>query len=192
LERLAAQAREIARRLGRGEIDVRIEAEGVRLDRARWLPFWRVFGHVLRNAIDHGLEAPSDRLAAGKGPMGMIKLRAREHHEQLTIEVEDDGRGIDWARLAERARAMGLDADGPGALTEVLFAYGVSTRGGVSEISGRGVGLAAVRAACENLGGSVSVISVAGQGTVVRFSWPPAATTPLSASARPPVASAMT
>jgi two-component system, chemotaxis family, sensor kinase CheA len=184
-ERLAAQARELARRLGRGEIDVRIEAHGVRLERAQWLPFWRVFGHVLRNAVDHGLEAPADRLAAGKGPAGVITLRAREQVGQLVIEVEDDGRGVDWARVAERARALGLEVDRREDLARALFAAGVSTRSGVTQVSGRGVGLAAVRAACEDLGGQIAVSSVAGQGTTVRFSWTPAAHSPPAACPRP-------
>lgn len=171
LERLAAQARQLARRLGRGDVQVKIEADRVRLERQRWLPFWRVFGHVLRNAVDHGLEMPAERAELGKHPTGTICLRARDQSGELVIEVEDDGRGIAWERVAERARAMGLPAERHEDLVAALFADGLTTASDATEISGRGAGLAAVRKACEALGGGVAVTSQAGKGTTIRFSW---------------------
>jgi two-component system chemotaxis sensor kinase CheA len=178
LERLAAQARQLARRLGRGDVNIEIEADRVRLERQRWLPFWRVFGHVLRNAIDHGLEPPSERVEIGKQPAGKISLRALDRDGQLLIEVEDDGRGIDWERVAARARAMGLPTDRQQDLVDALFTEGVTTAADATEISGRGAGLAAVRVACHQLGGRVAVSSRSGKGTVMRFAWPHHADTP--------------
>jgi sensor histidine kinase regulating citrate/malate metabolism/HPt (histidine-containing phosphotransfer) domain-containing protein len=172
LERAAAQARQIAQRLGHGDIMVDIDASGVRLDRERWLPFWKVFGHVIRNAVDHGLEPAADRLAAGKPLAGRIQLRARKQAGLVVIEVEDDGRGIAWDKVRERARACGLPADGAADLVSALFAEGLTTAETATELSGRGVGLAAVHAVCRQLGGGVSVSSSVGRGTLVRFSWP--------------------
>ena len=172
LERWATQAREIARRLGRGDIQVEIDADRVRLERDRWLPFWKVFGHVLRNAIDHGLEPPSDRVAVGKTPIGTICMRAIEKDGRLVIEVEDDGRGIAWERVADRARALGLPSNRPEDLVDALFADGLSTKETANETSGRGVGLGAVRAVCLQLGGDIAVTSKPGRGTVMRFSLP--------------------
>jgi signal transduction histidine kinase len=179
LERLAAQARQLARRLGRGDVHIKIESDRVRLERQRWLPFWRVFGHVLRNAVDHGLEPPSERVEIGKHPAGTISLRAHELDGRLVIEVEDDGRGIAWEQVADRARAMGLPADRHQDLVEALFTDGVSTAVGPTEISGRGAGLAAVRVACVALGGSVAVTSQPGKGTLLRFTWPLDGQTPV-------------
>jgi chemotaxis protein histidine kinase CheA len=184
LERLAAQARQLARRLGRGDVQIKIEADRVRLERQRWLPFWRVFGHVLRNAVDHGLELPSERAELGKHPTGTISLRARERDNELIIEVEDDGRGIAWDLVAERARAMGLPVGRTEDLVDALFTEGLTTAVDATEISGRGAGLAAVRKACQALGGEVAVISQAGKGTVMRFSWPLDARTPAPVATR--------
>ena len=119
----------------------------------------------VRNAVDHGLEPPADREAAGKPPVGTIRLRAAEADGRVVIEIRDDGRGIDWNRVAQKARLLGLPWDQPEDLVAALFADGLSTKDSVSETSGRGVGLAAVRAACRELGGDVSVTSEPGKGS---------------------------
>ena len=93
------------------------------------------------------------------------------------MRIADDGRGIEWSRIAERARAMGLSSDDPAQLIEALFADGLSTRDEVTEVSGRGVGMGALRAACRARGGDVSIDSVPGRGTTIecRFPLSPAA-----------------
>ena len=172
LVRFGEQARAIALDLGRGDVVVHVEDHGVRLERERWAPFWSAFVHAIRNAVDHGLEAPEARAAAGKSPTCQLWLRAREDAAGLAIEIADDGDGIDWQRLADFARARGIPADTREQLVEALFAEGVSTRDNVTDLSGRGVGMSALRAACRELGGQLTVESVPRRGTTLTFSWP--------------------
>ena len=172
LERIAEQARRIARRLTKGEIDVAIEDHDLRLDPKRWAAFWSAFIHAVRNAADHGLEAPDERTQAGKSERGRLSLRTVARGDDLVIEIEDDGRGIDWAALGEKARRLGVPADTDVEIREALFRDGVSTAQQVSEISGRGVGMGAVRAAARALGGDVIVHSQAGHGTRVEITFP--------------------
>lgn len=168
LEQLASEARGLAQRLGRGEVQVEVDAGSVRYERAAWGPFFSSLVHVVRNAVDHGLERLEDRRTAGKGP-GRVRLSTRLEQGQLRVEVSDDGRGIDVATLLRRARSAGLEGDD---VVAALFADGVSTRDGITDLSGRGVGLAAVRAEVERRGGTISVESRAGGGTLMTFSFP--------------------
>jgi two-component system chemotaxis sensor kinase CheA len=174
---LADKARTAASQLEKGTLDVVVDDGGVRLPRADWAPFWSALVHLIRNAIDHGIETPDERLAAGKLRCGKLRLRAAIEAEWLLIEVADDGRGIDWETIRDKGRQRGLPCDTPDELVEALFADGVSSRSYVTQCSGRGVGMCAVREACLGLGGSLEVTSVAGQGTrfVMRFPRPLAA-----------------
>jgi two-component system chemotaxis sensor kinase CheA len=104
-------------------------------------------------------------------------LRTSLNERHFTIEFADDGRGIDWARVAEKAKARGLAAATHSDLVEALFADGLSTREAVTEHSGRGVGLSAIRAACRKLGGKVEVESQPNKGSLFRFIWPAAVVT---------------
>lgn len=134
--------------------------------------------HVLRNALDHGVETPAERAALGKPATATIHLRAAREGDQIIIEVEDDGRGIDAARLREAAAerrlasAEALAGMEDAAVVDLIFAPGFSTAAEVTGISGRGVGMDAVRTAVEQLGGRVTVKTRSRQGTVVRFSLP--------------------
>lgn len=170
--RISEQARALARRLGKGEIEVAINGGGVRLEPERWAGFFSAFSHVVRNAIDHGLESPDERQALGKSPRGRLELRARKRSGEIILSMADDGRGVQWDRVAERARALGLPADTQADLEDALFADGVSTRTEVSEVSGRGLGMAAVKAACQALGGRIAIWSARGQGTCFEFHVP--------------------
>ena len=172
LERIAEQARRLARRLTKGEIDVAIEDHDLRLDPKRWAAFWSAFIHAVRNAADHGLEAPEERASGGKSDRGRLSLRTLARGNDLVVEIEDDGRGIDWAALGERARGLGFAADSDAEIREALFHDGVSTAAEVTEISGRGVGMGAVRAAARALGGDVIVHSEPGRGTRVEVTFP--------------------
>jgi two-component system chemotaxis sensor kinase CheA len=169
LERFAEQAQSLADRLGKGEVDIEIDDHGVRLDPKKFRPFWTAFSHVVRNAVDHGLEHPSERLTTGKPEHGRIDLVTRCQDGAVVIELRDDGRGIDWDAVRDRA----ANAERPHAtrtdLIDALLSDGITTRAEVSETSGRGVGLAAVREACACLGGKIEVDSERGRGTRFRF-----------------------
>ena len=158
----------LAERLGKGAIDVRVEcAEDLVVQPERWAPFWAAFAHAVRNAVDHGFDPSGDRSAAGD-----LVLRSVERANDLVVEIEDHGRGIDWDRVRASARRFGLPDATRGDLEAALFHDGVTTRDIATEISGRGVGMAALREACVASGGAVSVLSSPGTGTTLRFRWP--------------------
>jgi two-component system chemotaxis sensor kinase CheA len=172
LERFANQARDLGRRLRKGDVRVDVDGGGLRLPREEWAPFWTAFTHAVRNAVDHGLESPADRVAKGKPEQGRIRLSAGRAGREVLIELADDGKGIDWERVAERARAAGLPCQRESDLVAAVFADGLSTRTAVSEVSGRGVGLGALKQACERLGGYVTLQSARDEGTTFRFHMP--------------------
>jgi two-component system chemotaxis sensor kinase CheA len=172
LERFGDQVRSLAERLGKSPMHICIEAAVPRLPRAAFAPFWGALVHALRNAVDHGLETPDEHKAHGKPGLPGIALRSRVLQDELAIEVYDNGRGIPWARIAEKARERGLPADTEEDLVYALFSDGVSTADAVSEVSGRGVGMAALRDACSRLAGRIVIQSEPGQGTVMSFRFP--------------------
>jgi two-component system chemotaxis sensor kinase CheA len=172
LSRAAEHARTIARRLGRTDLVVVTEHDGSRLPDQDLSSLWSSFVHLVRNAVDHGIEPTEERLAKGKAGGGTITLRAFRDPEGLAIEVEDDGRGIDWREVAARARAQGLAAESHADLVEALFAEGLSTRDEATETSGRGIGLSAVRAECVRVGARLTVGAGAAGGTRLRITLP--------------------
>jgi two-component system chemotaxis sensor kinase CheA len=171
LRRVAEYGRALATRLEKTPIEIRVEPNDVRLDGEEWSEFWHALVHVIRNAIDHGLESASERVAAGKPELAVVALRTRVENGRLTVEVEDQGRGIDWARVAEVAKKRGLPGATHEQLVEALFADGLSTRDQATDTSGRGVGLSAVRAACQRTGGEIRISTKLGRGTLFIFEW---------------------
>jgi len=172
LRRLAMHAERIANSLGK-RVVVRVESDDLRLPGEVYGPFWSNLIHVLRNAIDHGLEPAGQRVTAGKGAAGNLTIRATRRGEGFGLAIEDDGRGIDWTALRRRARERGVEVPaGEEPPITALFADGVSTREAADELSGRGVGMAAVRAAVEALGGTIRVESRLGRGTRFAFGFP--------------------
>jgi len=172
LRRVAEQSQRLARRLGRGDIVVDCVDNGLRLDPERWAGFWSAFVHIVRNAIDHGLERPDDREAAGKTREGHLRLSTVIEAGEFVVRIADDGRGIDWEAVRERALSLGLPSETHADLERALTHDGLSTAGGVTEFSGRGVGVGAVMAACANHGGRMQITSEPGQGSTFAFHFP--------------------
>jgi chemotaxis protein histidine kinase CheA len=167
-----ASVREIARGLGK-EVDLVMEGGETELDRRIVDEVGEPLVHLVRNSLDHGIEAPKDRARAGKRERGKLTIRARAAEGAIFVEVEDDGRGIDPERLRAAAAARGLMSrdeaarlSDPQAL-ELIFMPGFSTRESVSELSGRGVGMDSVRVSIGRLGGTVAMHSEPGRGTKV-------------------------
>jgi chemotaxis protein histidine kinase CheA len=126
--------------------------------------------HLVRNAVDHGIEESPERVRRGKSPEGLIRLSVSRQQDRVRLTFEDDGAGIDLERVRSKALAQGLLPSGAqppteAEILELIFLPGFSTREGVSEISGRGVGLDVVRSSVSALGGRVMVRSQAGLGT---------------------------
>ncbi|WP_028068074.1 chemotaxis protein CheA [Solirubrobacter soli] len=131
--------------------------------------------HLIRNALDHGLEGPAEREAAGKEPTGKVTIEARHAGGNVLISVSDNGRGIDPERVARKARERGLIGDEQidmARAAELLFHPGFSTADTTSDISGRGVGMDAVRVAIRELGGEVTLLSELGKGTTAEIRLP--------------------
>lgn len=169
--RFPRMARDLARRLDK-QVRFIVSGEDTELDRAVIEHIGDPLVHLIRNAIDHGLESPEERRAAGKPVEGTVHLAAYHQENHIYIEVSDDGRGIDGEKVKRSALAKGLITDeqatqlkGNEAL-DLLFLPGFSTTGEVTDVSGRGVGLDVVRRNIERVNGSVSVESVVGERTV--------------------------
>lgn len=172
LGRIKRQAKRLAEKLGKGRIQVITRHNGLKTDPQAWTGFWASLVHVVRNAIDHGLETPEERRTAGKSEAGRLTLETSTTDERYIISVTDDGRGIHWEKVKEAAMAHGVAYETRQDLMDALFANGLSTSAEVTEMSGRGVGMAAVMTECERLGGKVEVRSEEGSGTEFRFSFP--------------------
>jgi two-component system chemotaxis sensor kinase CheA len=169
-ERLPRAARDIARKVNK-QVEVQVSGAEIELDRAILEELSDPLLHLLRNAIDHGLEAPHLRLLAGKAATGHVAIQARRERDRVIVEISDDGRGMDPARLRAAAVARGALAEEAAAgLSEreaLMLAClpGVSTAEAVTDVSGRGVGLDAVKRTAEAVGGTLEIDSNPGQGT---------------------------
>ena len=160
LERLSQEAQRISRRLERGELRVDVGGEGTRIaPGSAWL--WSALPHLVRNAIDHGYR-PNPKFPV-RNPV--LHIHAQEGPDFVQIEVSDEGYGVNWERLRELAQERGLPHKTEADLIAVMFADQISTAAQATEISGRGVGLAAVKAAVEEHGGTLNVQSETNKGT---------------------------
>jgi len=174
LELIGRQIEQLARRLGKGEVQICVEPTELRLPPKIWAPFWAVASHLVRNTVDHGLELPARRIALRKPEQATVMLSIVRSERDVVFSIRDDGRGIDWPAIAKRARSLGLPADTPQQLEAALFGLGVSSATEVSETSGRGVGLNAVREVVSSLGGRIEVSSEPGRGTTFTIHLPSA------------------
>jgi two-component system chemotaxis sensor kinase CheA len=171
LARVAEQLHAVAKRLGKSVL-VDVDSNELRLDPLHWSPFWSSFVHVVRNTLDHGIETPEERRLAGKSDSGHVRLCTRAEHNDFIVEIRDDGRGMDWQTIEAKARALGWPCETEADLTDALFRDGFSTSDQVTELSGRGVGMGALRKACQALEGRIEIESVQGQGTSLRCRFP--------------------
>ena len=163
--------RDLSNDLGK-QVMVDFEGGDVELDREMIEMIRDPITHLVRNAIDHGIETPSERLKAGKREIGMLAMAARQSGNQITIVISDDGAGLNAEKIGNKAVASGLlsqtelDAMPEENIAELIFEAGFSTAEEISAISGRGVGMDVVRANIEKIGGTIRVTSNAGEGTM--------------------------
>ncbi len=175
LERAARAARIAARTAGK-EIDLEVAGGEVRVDRSLAEQIGEPLLHLLRNAIDHGIETANERRAAGKPVRGRVRVEVGAEGSRVRVRVADDGRGVDAGRVARVAIAQGLLPEGTTVTEELalrlIFRPGFSTANRISDVSGRGVGLDVVEHALERAGGELRVRTVSGEGTTFELRVP--------------------
>ena len=175
--RFPRMVRDLSHSLGK-EINLIIQGEETELDRTVIDEIGDPLVHLLRNSIDHGIEKPADRTAAGKNPVGEIRLIARHEGNHVLLLVSDDGKGLKAEAIKQKALEKGLvskaelDAMDPSDVMRLIFMSGFSTAETVTDVSGRGVGMDVVRTKIEALGGTLELDSTPGQGTRVRIRLP--------------------
>lgn len=181
VDRLFAAIPRMVRDLGRDlgkRIDLTLEGGDVEMDREMVEMVVDPLTHIVRNSIDHGIETPAQRRAAGKPEVGRLRLEARQSGNQIVIAISDDGAGINSARLVEKAIAAGrMTPDAAARMTEpekldLIFHAGLSTANAVTAISGRGVGMDVVRANVERIGGVIALDNHPGQGLCITLRVP--------------------
>jgi two-component system chemotaxis sensor kinase CheA len=180
MENLPRVAREVAARIGK-RVEVTLAGAELELDRSILDRLYDPLVHLVRNSVDHGLEAPEVRVAAGKPEVGNLRIEATREKDAIRIAVCDDGAGMNLVALRERAVQAGLvhptlaEDLPPEEIVELAFHPGLSTAAQVSDISGRGVGMDAVRSTLESLGGAVWFETRPGAGTTALLRVPIAA-----------------
>nr|4XIV_A Chain A, Chemotaxis protein CheA [Thermotoga maritima MSB8]4XIV_B Chain B, Chemotaxis protein CheA [Thermotoga maritima MSB8] len=175
--RFPRMVRDLAKKMNK-EVNFIMRGEDTELDRTFVEEIGEPLLHLLRNAIDHGIEPKEERIAKGKPPIGTLILSARHEGNNVVIEVEDDGRGIDKEKIIRKAIEKGLIDESKAAtlsdqeILNFLFVPGFSTKEKVSEVSGRGVGMDVVKNVVESLNGSISIESEKDKGTKVTIRLP--------------------
>jgi two-component system chemotaxis sensor kinase CheA len=177
LQRFPRLVRDVARNLGK-KVELVLEGEETEADKNILESLADPLIHIVRNSLDHGLETPQERLAAGKPEHGVVRIAAHNASDYVIIEVSDDGRGVDVARVREKAVERGVvsperaremsDAE----VANLVFLAGFSTKDAVSDLSGRGVGMDVVRTTVTRAGGEVSLRNEPGRGATVAIRLP--------------------
>jgi two-component system chemotaxis sensor kinase CheA len=176
-QRFPRLVRDTSRKLGK-EVNLVLEGQETAADKNIIESLGDPLVHIVRNSLDHGLEAPNIRVALGKPALGTLKIIAKQESDRVIIEISDDGKGIDPEVIKNKAYQKGLiDEATLERITDqeainLVFAAGFSTAEVVSDLSGRGVGMDVVRTAVERVNGSIALESVKGQGTRIRLSLP--------------------
>lgn len=176
-QKLPRYVRDLSRTFAK-EVEIEMEGEDTDLDKSIIEAIKGSLLHLVRNAIDHGIESPELRASRGKPRVGTLRLRAHHEGGHVVIEVRDDGAGLDHERILQKALAAGLVAENElaeldhGRIESFVFRPGFSTAGAVTNISGRGVGLDVVRSNVESLGGSIELRSEPGVSTTFRVKLP--------------------
>jgi len=167
--------RDVAQRLGK-QIDLKLTGEQTELDKTVLERIGDPLVHLVRNSIDHGIEKPEERVAAGKPAAGTVHLEAFHRGSAIIIEVSDDGRGLDCDRILAKARSRGLvgpsETPSEEAIFELIFLPGFSTAEQTTDLSGRGVGMDVVRRNIKSLGGKIDIRSARGRGSRFSISLP--------------------
>ena len=169
--------RDLSRNLGK-QVELSLEGKEVELDKTIIESIGDPLTHLVRNAVDHGIEMPDDRRKAGKDAGGKIFLKAYHEAGQVNVAISDDGRGLDGAKLAAAAMAKGLLTDDQVRMMSekekisLIFMPGFSTAEKVTDVSGRGVGMDVVKTNLDKLGGVVDIDSELGKGTTIRIKLP--------------------
>jgi two-component system chemotaxis sensor kinase CheA len=175
--KMPRMVRDLAQSLDR-RVRLQMEGQDTELDKSLLEAIKDPLIHIVRNAMDHGIEPPAARLAAGKDPEGTLKLRAAQEGSHVLIEVSDDGAGISVEKIRNKAIERGLISAGRAAsesereLLQLIFVPGFSTAAAVTNVSGRGVGMDVVRTNVERIGGKVEIDSHVGKGTTLRLRIP--------------------
>ncbi len=166
--RFPRMVRDVSQRLGK-QVDLKVTGEQTELDKTVLEKIGDPLVHLVRNSVDHGIEMPDARVAAGKSPTGTVSLEAYHKGGNITIEVGDDGGGLNKDRILEKARARGLvganEVLTDDQIYELIFVAGFSTAEQTTDLSGRGVGMDVVRRNIKELGGTIEVRSHAGKGS---------------------------
>jgi len=174
-QRLRRVVRDAAKKTHK-EVALDVSGEDTEVDKVMLDAIQDPLVHALRNAIDHGIEGPDERAAAGKRPVGRVTVSATQQGGEITIEVRDDGRGLDRARIVSRARERGLcriDAEpSEEEMAQFVFLPGFSIKDHADELSGRGVGMDVVKTTVEGLRGNVRLTSKRGQGSSLVMTMP--------------------
>ena len=175
--RFPRTVRDVALACGK-QVRIQMEGQETELDKTLIEAIKDPMTHLVRNAVDHGVESPDARRAAGKDPEGVLQLRAFHEGGQVNIEISDDGAGLNLEKVAQKAVQKGLiSADQAARLSEreaanLVFLPGLSTAEKVTNVSGRGVGMDVVKTNIERIGGTVDLQSTPGKGTSVKIKIP--------------------
>ncbi|MFT6387864.1 MAG: HPt (histidine-containing phosphotransfer) domain-containing protein/HAMP domain-containing protein [Cellvibrionaceae bacterium] len=168
LDRLKATAMSLAKRMKIDNFTVNVESNSIRLPELDWQGFWGEVVHLIGNALTHGIESDAERLTNGKPSIATLQLDAKwddSEEPAILIVVSDDGRGIDWDALYDKAKRMGVAVSDSNDGRQLLFSHGLSSINTVSNIAGRGFGMASVASCVERLSGTISVFSEKQKGT---------------------------
>jgi two-component system, chemotaxis family, sensor kinase CheA len=173
--RLPRLVHDVSRQLGK-QCELKLAGQTIEADKTILEKIGDPLVHLVRNSLDHGIEPPEKRIAAGKSPVGLLEVTAFHQGSDIIVELADDGGGLNLAKILERGRKVGLvgpnETPPDDVLRELIFAPGFSTASEVSDVSGRGVGMDVVRRNIKQLGGLIHVASTPGAGTRVSLRLP--------------------